>query len=165
MSSFKAIALLAVLMVLTFSSAVVAEKDAVVELKTLAEIEVEVVTEDGEREIQRIEAAKVIPGDEVIYTIHYANVGPEPAENIVITDPVPEHMLYQDGSASGEGASVTFSVDDGKTFDVAKNLMVPAEDGSERPAAPSDYTHVKWTLEGELEPDEAGFVTFRAQLQ
>lgn len=165
MSPFKTIALIAALVVLTLSSAVVAEKDAVVELKTVAEIEVEVVTEDGGKEIERIEAAKVVPGDEVIYTIHYANTGPEPAENIVITDPIPEHMLYQDGSASGEGAFVTFSVDDGKTFDVAEKLTVPAEDGNDRPAAPSDYTHVKWTLEGELKPDAAGLVTFRAQLQ
>lgn len=165
MSHFRTVALLAAITVLTLSSAVMADKDAVVQLKTLAQIEVEVVTDDGETEIQRIEAAKVIPGDEVIYTIHYANIGPESAENIVITDPIPEHMLYQDGSASGEGASVTFSVDDGKTYDVADNLTVPAEDGGERRAGPSDYTHVKWTLEGDLEPEAAGFVTFRAQLK
>jgi uncharacterized repeat protein (TIGR01451 family) len=153
------------LSVLTLSSAVVAEKDAVVELKTLAEVEVEVITEDGGKEIQRIDAAKVVPGDEVIYTIQYANKGSEPAENIVITDPIPEHMLYQDGSAYGEGAVVTFSVDDGKTFDVADNLTVAADDGSERPAGPSDYTHIKWMLEGDLKPEMAGFVTFRARLQ
>jgi len=165
MSRSKTLVFFVTLAVLTLSSAVAAEKDAVVELRTLAEIEVEVVTEDGEKEIQRVEAAKVIPGDEVIYTIRYANTGTEPAENIVITDPIPEHMLYQDGSASGEGALVTFSVDDGETFDVADNLTVPADDGGERPAAPSDYTHVKWTLEGDLKPDAAGFVTFRAELQ
>jgi len=165
MSRSKTLVLLVTLAVLTLSSAGSAEEDAAVKLMTLAEIEVEVVTDDGGKEIKRVEAAKVIPGDEVIYTIRYANTGDEPAESIVITDPVPEHMLYQDGSASGEGASVTFSVDDGKTFDVAGNLTVPAVDGSERPAAPSDYTHIKWTLEGELKPDAEGFVTFRAELQ
>jgi uncharacterized repeat protein (TIGR01451 family) len=153
------------LAVLTLSSAAMAEKDAVVEIRTLAEVEVEIVAQGGEKEIQRMEAAKVIPGDEVIYTIHYANVGGEPAENIVITDPIPEHMLYLEGSASGEGSVVTFSVDDGKSFDVEGNLKVPVEDGSERPAEPSDYTHVKWTLERELEPEAEGFVTFRAQLK
>jgi uncharacterized repeat protein (TIGR01451 family) len=161
----KIFMLVTALSVLTLSAAVMAEKDAVIELKTLAEIEVEVVTEEGEKEIQRVDASKVIPGDEVIYTIHYANTGTEPAENIVITDPIPEHMLYLDGSAAGEGAIVTFSVDDGKSFDVATNLKVPADDGGERPARASDYTHVKWTLEGDVEPEASGFVTFRAQLQ
>jgi uncharacterized repeat protein (TIGR01451 family) len=165
MSRSKTLVLLATLAVLTLSSAFAAEKESAIELRTSAQIEVEVVTEDGGKEIQRIEAAKVIPGDEVIYTIHYANKGRQPAGNIVITDPIPEHMLYQDGSASGEGAMVTFSVDDGKTFDVADNLTVTGEDGSQRPAGPSDYTHIKWMLEGELEPEMAGFVTFRAELQ
>jgi uncharacterized repeat protein (TIGR01451 family) len=165
MLRLKMLVLLVTLTVLTLSSAVVAEKESAVELWTLAEVEVEIITEDGEKQIQRIEAAKVIPGDEVIYTIRYANTGSEPADNIVITDPIPEHMLYRDGSASGEGASVTFSVDDGRSFDVAENLKVAAGDGTERPARPSDYTHIKWTLEGDLKPDAGGFVTFRAELQ
>jgi uncharacterized repeat protein (TIGR01451 family) len=165
MSRSETLVLFVMLAVLTLSSAAVAERDSAVELMTLAEVEVEVITEDGEKEVRRVEAAKVIPGDEVIYTIRYANTGDEPAENIVITDPIPEHMLYLGGSAYGEGAAITFSVDDGKTFDVADNLTVTADDGTERPAGPSDYTHIKWMLEGELEPDAGGFVTFRAELQ
>ncbi|MBW2279320.1 MAG: DUF11 domain-containing protein [Deltaproteobacteria bacterium] len=134
-----------------------------VELEAKAELEVEVVNEDGEKTIQRVPAVKVMPGEVVVYTITARNVGEEPATNVVITDPVPEHMDYT-GSVTGDGARVTFSVDGGKTYDVASALTVPVGGGS-KPAPPEDYTHIRWTFNDALEPGSAHSVEFRARLQ
>jgi uncharacterized repeat protein (TIGR01451 family) len=136
-----------------------------VELRMVAEQEIEVVNDDGEKEVKRIEAAKVVPGDVVIYTIHYMNRGEEAADSVVITNPIPEHMIYKNGSASGEGTTITFSVDEGKTYDSPENLKVVAAEGKERPAQASDYTHVRWTFKESLLPEATGYVAFRAILQ
>jgi len=165
MLRLSAVAFFAALAVFALSSLVVADTGSIVELTTVAELEVEVINEDGEKEIQRVEAAKVVPGDEVIYTIHYANNGEMPVENVVITDPVPEHMLYLAGSAAGEGTSIAFSVDDGKTFAEPQELTVVGTDGKSRLAEASDYTHIRWILGGPLTPELKGHVGFRAQLK
>jgi uncharacterized repeat protein (TIGR01451 family) len=158
-------ALALALVALVLSTAASADKESIVELKTVAEIEVEVINEDGEKEIQRVEATKVVPGDDVIYTIHYANVGEEPAENIVITDPIPEHMEYRAESASGEGTEITFSVDGGRTFDVPEKLVVEDREGEQRAAEAPDYTHIRWSLESPLSPEGIGNVGFTAKLK
>jgi len=134
-------------------------------LRMVAEQEIEVINADGEKELKRTEAARVVPGDEVIYTIHYTNVSEEPADNVVITNPVPNNMRYKDGSASGDGASITFSVDEGKTYDSPDNLKVVDSEGNERPATPSDYTHIRWNFSESLLPETTGQVAFRAILE
>jgi uncharacterized repeat protein (TIGR01451 family) len=68
-----------------------------VELKTSAESEHEVI-EQG-REVKRLAAAgKVVPGDEVVWTITATNVCKTPTDNVVIANPVPEQMTYVTGS-------------------------------------------------------------------
>ena len=156
-----------VLMLAVFAQAGVtgAAPERSVELKTTAEIEMEVINKEGKKEIHRVEAARVVPGDEVIYTIHYTNVGDDPAERVIITDAIPDHMVYTDGSASGKGAAITFSVDGGRTYDAAGNLTVEKDDGTQRQASASDYTHIRWALKDPLVPSTAGFVAFKATLQ
>ena len=153
------------LLAFTASSIVYAQAKGSIELRMTAEQEIEVVNADGEKEMRRIEAAKVVPGDEVIYTIHYMNAGAEPADSVVITNPIPIHMMYKEGSASGEGTAITFSVDGGKTYDLPENLIILDSKGKERPATASDYTHVRWTLTGSLLPETGGNVSFRAILE
>ena len=154
-----------VLATLAQAGAVGAGPERSIQLEATAEIEMEVINEDGEKEIHRLEATRVVPGDEVIYTIHYANVGEEVAEKVIITDAIPDHMIYPDGSASGEGTVITFSVDSGRTYDVASNLTVADADGKVRPAEASDYTHIRWALHEPLAPVDAGHVAFRATLE
>ncbi len=145
------------------STALAAE--GTIELRTVAETELEVVNEEGVREILREEAATVVPGDDVIFTIHFANVGSEPAENVVITDQIPEHMLFRDLEGGYEGALVTISVDGGGRYDLPGNLVVTDDQSGERPAEAHDYTHLRWTLPAPVAPGEKGFVVYRAQLQ
>ena len=142
-----------------------AQKQGNIELKAVAEIEIEVFTEEGKKEIKRVPAAKVVPGEEVIYTVFYTNVSRDKADNVLITNPIPEHMLYKAGSAVGEDAVITFSVDGGKTYDRPENLKVRDAAGKEFPAEASDYTHIRWVRRTSLLPDTESQVSFRAKLQ
>ena len=136
-----------------------------IQLKSVAEVEKEVVSQDGKRELQRMPAATVVPGDEIIFTTMYENIGPKRAENAVITNPIPEHMLYQEGSAEGEGTRVAFSVDGGKAYDLPGNLFVFDASGRKFPARTQDYTHIRWTFENPLPSGTKGKVRFRAVLK
>jgi uncharacterized repeat protein (TIGR01451 family) len=153
------------LSVLLGTTAVWAQKKGIIELEAVAEQEKEVINDKGKKEITRVPVARVVPGDEVIYTFNYTNIGEEPADNVVITDPVPEHMVYTEGSAKGAETAITFSVDKGTTYDLPIKLTVVGADGKKRPAKGSDYTHIKWTLQRALAPGEKGRVSFRARLE
>src|SRR5690606_4201169 len=59
--------------------------------------EVEVETEDGRVEIRQVPAARVVPGTEVIYVVDYSNVGDGPVDDVAITNPVPEQLLFVSG--------------------------------------------------------------------
>jgi uncharacterized repeat protein (TIGR01451 family) len=139
--------------------------EGMIELTAVAEIEQEFVNDQGEKEVRRVEANKVVPGDEVIYTIYYANVGAEPADDVIITNPIPEHMLFRGFMGDGTTVITTLSIDGGERYDQPDNLIVVNNDGQKRPAEPSDFTHVRWTLQEPLPPGAKGYVSFRAQLQ
>jgi hypothetical protein len=102
----------------------------------------------------------------VLYTVAYTNKTGKPAEKFAITNPVPKHTRYKDGSAAGEGADITFSVDDGKTFATPDKLTVTIKDKSGkdivRPATAADYTHIRWLLKQNVAPGQSGAVWFRA---
>jgi uncharacterized repeat protein (TIGR01451 family) len=165
MKRWFSIMLAALLTAVIAHSSVWAQPGGSVELTAVAELEVEVVNAQGDKKLLRVPAARVVPGDFVIYTINYTNTGAEPAESVVISNPVPEHMRYMEGSAAGDNTVMTFSVDDGKSYDLPENLTIVDGDGKERPAMGPDYTHIRWTLQKELAPEEKGLVTFRAQLE
>ena len=166
MQNYARIARLTGLLVLfALGQAVAAQPKGAVHLAVTAEKEVVVTNANGQPETQRVPAAKVIPDDKVVYTIKYVNTGNEPAENVLITNPVPEHMNYLAGTATGKNAVVTFSVDGGHVFDLPEHLTVKTADGQLRKATASDYTHIRWTLEKNVGSRETGEVSFWAQLQ
>jgi uncharacterized repeat protein (TIGR01451 family) len=135
------------------------------QLKTIAEKEIRVLKPNGEAEVRRVPAGKVIPGDEVIYTIEAKNLTDTPVENVVITDPVPEHTAYVAGTANGSETTVTFSIDGGQRYDVPENLVVTQPDGTQRSALPSEYTHIRWEFTRAIDPGKTRLVRFRAKLQ
>jgi uncharacterized repeat protein (TIGR01451 family) len=135
------------------------------ELKTVAQKEIVIQSKDGKKITQIVPAGKVIPGDEVIYTIEYKNISQKTADNVFVTDPIPQEMIYRTGSARGEGTSVTFSIDGGVTYDVPENLKVTGEDGKPKIAGPEKYTHIRWKLDNPLPAGQSGQVMFRAELK
>ena len=136
-----------------------------IQLQSVAEVEQEVMNAEGKMEIKRMPAAKVIPGTEVIFTQRYKNVSKESAENAVITNPIPGHMLYKEGSAQGEGARITYSVDNGQSYNIPAKLFVYDAAGRKFPARAKDYTHIRWTFTRPLPSGGTGEVSFRAILE
>ncbi len=101
----------------------------------------------------------------MIYTITAKNTGSEPADNIVVTNPIPAQTVYVEGSAFGAGSQITFSVDGGKNYDTAGNLKVKDASGKSRAATAEDYTHVRWTLAFSLKPGESAPVWYRVRVK
>ena len=133
-------------------------------VKTVVQKEEVVVDEDGEENVRLVDASTVIPGDEVIYTVTFQNISDQPAENVVITNPIASDLEYVDGSAFGPGSEIVFSVDGGTLFASAAELSVE-EDGVMRPARPGDYTHIRWQMQGDIPAGSQGVARFRAKLQ
>lgn len=141
-------------------------ESGVIELQTTVEKRTQRMLPSGKVETAFEPAATVVPGDTVAYTIEARNLSADQAaERVVITDPIPEHTLYVDGSARGDGAEILFSVDGGMRFDVAEKLQVKAADGALRPATARDYTHIRWVFRDALAPAETRAVRFFTQLQ
>lgn len=161
----RIVTVLSMLLLMSFQ-AMAADKGAI-ELKSVAEVEVMIKNDKGEHEIKRVEAAKanVVPGDVVIFTTYFTNNGKEAASDITINNPMPEHMLYIEGTAEGNGTKIGFSVDAGKSFYAPDKLKIKGDDGKERAAGPSDYTHIRWTLSKPLPSGGKGSVSFRAKLK
>lgn len=135
-----------------------------IELKSMAEREITVV-KNGKKEINRAPVEKALPGDEIIYTTTFKNVLTKPAGDIVITNPVPNDSVYKGGSATGKNTVITFSADGSKTYAAPDKLTVKTADGKMRPALPADYTHLRWTYQGELGVGKTGAVSFRAVIK
>jgi uncharacterized repeat protein (TIGR01451 family) len=137
-----------------------------VELSSLVQKLETYVDENGEEQTRLVEAASVVPGDELRYTILFENVSDSvtvDAGSVVITNPVPEFTEYVEGTAFGAGTVIEFSADGGETWGDPGSLTV-IDEGGERLAEPADYTHVRWTLQPELEPGAQGSVYFRVKL-
>ena len=135
-----------------------------IEVQNVPEKEVVTTNDRGEKVVTRVPATRVVPGEEVIYTIRYKNAGDTAAENIVVTSAVPKEMTYRDGTAEGAGATVLFSVDDGRSFGPWNTLFVKGPDGKDRQATAEDYTHIRFVLTAPVPAETAGAVSYRAVL-
>jgi uncharacterized repeat protein (TIGR01451 family) len=135
-----------------------------IELKNIAEIEIETKDAQGKVERKRAAVSKAIPGTEVIYTTTFKNVGSKPAGNIVINNPVPANTTLVSGSVIGANADITYSVD-GNTFATPDKLKVKGKDGKDVTATTADYTAIRWTYKGDLAAGKTGEAGFRAVIK
>lgn len=138
-----------------------AAPDGPIVVKTVAEKEQVVTLADGRKQTKLVPAQPVVPGEQVIYTVTFENVGEKPATDVAIVNPVPEHTTYVAGSAGGPGTEVSFSVDGGRTWGAPEQLKLRGADGTERAATPADYTHVRWVLRNPLTPGAVAFARYR----
>ncbi len=125
-----------------------------------------VALDSGEVEVRLVDAERVIPGDELRYTVYFRNDGDRPIDpaTIVITDPLPRKTTYIEGTAFGAGTEIRFSVDGGQTFGAPDELTL-VQDGVETAARPEDYTTIRWEFSPVLEPGEQSHVAFNVQLR
>ena len=146
-------------------TAAVAAQETVGPLTIKAIAEVESKSMVGGREVDKlIPADRVVPGDQVIYTLEVRNTGAT-LEAPTVVHPIPEHMRYVANSALGPGAEVSYSVDGGRSFDRAENLTLPGKNAELRPAVAADYTHIRWRLKNTLKANSVAFVRFRAVVE
>jgi uncharacterized repeat protein (TIGR01451 family) len=135
-----------------------------VEIVQKAEREVEVL-EKGVKVKKVAPVDKIVPGDEVTYTLTYTNKTGKPVNDLAVTNPVPKYTRYKDGTAAGDGAVIQFSVDGGKTYAAPGELAVVIKDksgkDSQRPAVAQDYTHIRWVIKASVAPGQSGSVRFR----
>jgi uncharacterized repeat protein (TIGR01451 family) len=150
--------------ILAGASSISAAADAM-QVTTEAFQEVVVKNKDGKPEKKRQPVKTAIPGGEVIYVITYRNTGDKPAENVVVNNPVPQHLAYIPGSAQGAGTRVEFSVDKGKQFGALETLRVKAANGATRLAKGDDVTHVRWVVLGPVSPGASDSVTYKARIK
>ncbi len=153
----------AILMVLALSLQAAAQEPGYLNVTTMVQKQEVTVNESGETETRLVTANTFVPGESVIYTITFENVSDEPAENVVITNPISKGLTYVDGSAFGIGSAIQFSTDGGQNFAAANELTV-VEDGASRPAEPDDFTHIRWVMQAELQAGAQGLARFRARL-
>ena len=139
-------------------------KQSAIEITSEVNELIHVVDDQGNKQQKLIAAAEITPGDRILYTTSFKNNGAEASDNIVITNPIPVHTRYLDGSAKGEHCIITFSVDGGRVWGDAKTLKVRQKDGQFRAATAADYTHIRWKYNRSLQPTEKKSISFETKL-
>ena len=159
----RIVALLILVALLSPAGTVLAENGVTLTSAVLRQIEVE--NEKGEKVVELVPVDKALPGEELIIRITYTNTSAEPAENIVIVNPVPDQMSYVAGSAAGDLTVPTFSIDSGKSFALPEKLLVKGEDGKMKTASAELYTHIRFRRIEALDPGQVDTVSFLAVLE
>jgi uncharacterized repeat protein (TIGR01451 family) len=162
---FSKLSILFGLALLVLGVPAIADQHQPIELTTVVESEIVEKNAQGKEVIKRVPAAKVVPGDEVIYTTRFKYNGEDPATDIVITNPIPQFTQYRIGSASGDNTVIQYSVNNGQSFHSTDQLKVQDETGKEKAAEAEDYTDIRWTYRGQLEKGDEGMVEFRVVLK
>jgi len=128
-----------------------------VTLESQIQVEREVRNEDGTTRTVLEPTNKVTPGDRLLFTVSYRNVGAEAAADFVVTNPLPSAVTY----VGADSPEPTVSVDGGASWGSLATLNVKQEDGTTRPAAASDVTHVRWVFNDTIPAGASGKLSFR----
>jgi uncharacterized repeat protein (TIGR01451 family) len=127
-----------------------------------------VVVSHGEISEKRVAASNADSGDVIFYTINFNNSGNETAFSAVLEDPIPKGSVYLSGSAYGNAADITFSIDNGKTFKKPSLLTYEASlrnSGNEkRIVSPEEYTHIRWTISA-IPAQGSGQIGFKVRMK
>jgi len=88
----------------------------------------------------------VRPGEILTWTITSQNTGTAAAQDYVTVGQIPQGASFVAGSASAAGTTVTYSIDNGKTFVVTPTIAERQADGSVKqvPAPAAMYTQVRY---------------------
>lgn len=112
-------------------------------------------------------ASDMLPGDVIRYSLRFTNTQAEAVRNVVFSNPVPQGLRYvmDSASATTQNVAITYSIDGGQTYS-AQPMIEVVENGERRnvPAPPRMYTHVRWTVEGWVQPGAQVTAEFRAEL-
>jgi len=141
-----------------------AQEKACVTLKTDGQMEQEYTDAQGKPAKRLVSLGKVLPGNEVIWTITATNTCNKPAEKVVVDNNVPEHMVYVANSAMGPGTEITFSLN-GRDYAKATDLTVRDANGAARPANAEEIKSIRWVFTSAFAANATGFVRYRAKVK
>lgn len=122
-------------------------------------------TPQGAQAKRLVPITKLDPSQEIVFTIEFSNTADRMTDRVVITTPIASEVYYKDGSATGLGTEIDFSVDGGRSWGKPEALSVRDADGKARLATGRDYTHIRWRLLAAMAPGQEGAVQFRALLK
>jgi uncharacterized repeat protein (TIGR01451 family) len=108
-----------------------------------------------------VKAGTVHEGQEIFYTLRIRNPGNKTLQHAEVVQRLPTNTRYVAGSASGAGALIQFSVDNGNTFADASDLPAPVR--SPAGNLVTSYTHIRWQLKAPLPPKSILLARFRAE--
>lgn len=147
---------------------VVAAKSNPVTLTSDAKIERVVVGADGKETIQ-LKSPKdvvVVPGDKVVFTLSYANLGSQPADGFRATNPMPGPVQFIEAAQDWAEVSVDNGVTWGKlTALKATTASVTGGAPIERAATAADVTHVRWVFANPIAPNAKGTLSYRGVIK
>jgi uncharacterized repeat protein (TIGR01451 family) len=132
-----------------------------ISVRAIAEVET-TISLNGREARKLVPADRVVPGDQVLYTLEIRNTGTSAVLSPSVPFQIPDHMRYVADSAAGPGAEVSYSVDGGHIYDRPENLKVAGPKGQMRLATAADYTHIRWQLRHSLKGNSVAFARFRA---
>lgn len=129
------------------------------------EKETTVVSADGSISTVREAVEKIVPGERVIYSLNFENDAAAPANDIVLTMPIPSEVKYIEGSAEVPQTNVTFSADGGENFSTRQSVMLMDNTGNIRAAGADELTHIRWSVPGPVEVGDGGVLSFSASVR
>jgi uncharacterized repeat protein (TIGR01451 family) len=98
---------------------------------------------------------KAKSGDVLRFVVVGKNEGDRAAQNFVLTQPIPRGTKFVSNTADSSIAStVTYSIDQGKTFTTQPKLKITQPNGQviEQVAPVEAYTHARWQFNQSLQP-------------
>lgn len=100
-------------------------------------------------------AVAALPNDTLAYELTFTNTQGRELLNVVFTNPIPQGLVLLRGTVrTSAAASVAYSIDGGATYS-EQPMVTVTENGRtvRRPADPSSYTHIRWTVTGGVAPN------------
>ena len=111
--------------------------------------------------------ATLLPGDVIRYQLRFTNVTDDSIRHVVFNNQLPQGLRYMDATAGGDrdDLAIEYSIDGGASYSAQPMIEVEV-DGKrvKRPAPAEMYTHIRWTIEGWLQPNAQVTAEFKAHL-
>jgi uncharacterized repeat protein (TIGR01451 family) len=149
-----------------FNSAFAANNNNNVSIQSNAFVE-KVSKDNNGREVKTEEAANhVVPGETVVFKNIINNKNTTAAKDIVVTNPVAEHMSFLSAYSNDDNNTIiTYSLD-GKEFLAIDKLTVKDKTtGQSRSALPEEIKFVRWSIKNQLAANSSLEVGYKAVLQ
>lgn len=109
------------------------------------------------------------PNDILRFRLTGQNTSDRDVRNLVVIQPIPGQMQYVLNSSTVEavGATTTYSIDGGNSFDANPTIEVTQPDGTviTRPAPAELYTHVRWDFGDQISAGTVINATYQAAVQ